>query len=85
MEEALRVISMNKPCPTDESFAFQVRLQLLKQRAAYIREQHDKDSARTATASVTPSVPGLLYLKTLLGQLHDLKSSLPPDFHQRGE
>ncbi|OJJ45055.1 hypothetical protein ASPZODRAFT_153355 [Penicilliopsis zonata CBS 506.65] len=78
MEEALRVIGANKTCPTDEAFAFQVRLQLLKQRAAYIREQHD-----TAVAPVTTSVPGLLYLKTLQGQLHDLVSSFPSNLHQR--
>lgn len=85
MEEALRVIEMNKPCPADEVFAFQVRLQLLKQRAAYIREQHEIDRARTATASATTSVPGLLYLKTLQGQLRELRSSFPSDIHQRGE
>ncbi|KAF2813174.1 uncharacterized protein BDZ99DRAFT_251042 [Mytilinidion resinicola] len=83
MEEALRIIEMNKSCLTDEAFAFQVRLQLLKQRAAHIREQQI-DGARTATASVTTSVPGLLYLKTLREQLHELKSSFPPDLLQRG-
>jgi hypothetical protein len=85
MEEALRVIGMNKACPTDEAFAFQVRLQLLKQRAAYIREQHETDHTRTATPSVTASVTGLLYLKTLRRQLHELTSSFPPDLHQRGK
>ncbi|KAH8701970.1 hypothetical protein BGW36DRAFT_109180 [Talaromyces proteolyticus] len=84
MEEALRLIEMNKSCPTDEAFAFQVRLQLLKQRAAYVREQNETDRAHSPTASVTFSVPGLLYLKTLLGQLHELRSSIPPDLPQRG-
>lgn len=85
MEEALRIIETSKSCLADEAFALQVRLQLVKQRAAHIREQHDIDSARTATASATTSVPGLLYLKTLGEQLHELISSFPPDLLQRGE
>lgn len=80
MEEALRVIETNKSCTADEAFALQVRLQLLKQRAADIREQNE-----TATASVTTSVPGLIYLKALREQLHGLIASFPPDLLQRGE
>lgn len=80
MEEALRVIETNKSCLTDEAFAFQVRLQLLKQRAAHIREQNET----AATASVTTSVPGLIYLKALRGELHGLISSFPMDLLQRG-
>ncbi|KFY78967.1 hypothetical protein V498_09002 [Pseudogymnoascus sp. VKM F-4517 (FW-2822)] len=79
MEEALRVIETNKSCLTDEAFAFQVRLQLLKQRAAHIREQNET----AATASVTTSVPGLIYLKALRGELHGLISSFPMDLLQR--
>lgn len=85
MEEALRIIEMNKSCPADETFAFQVRLQLLKQRVAHIREQNEIDHDHTATSSVTTSVPGLLYLKTLKEQLHGLISSFPQDLLQRGE
>lgn len=85
MEEACRVIENNKSPPTDQAFAFQVRLHVLKQRATYIREQHEGDHPRTATASVTGSVPGLLYLKTMRRQLRELISSFPPDIHQRGE
>ncbi|KAI1750361.1 hypothetical protein F4782DRAFT_541578 [Xylaria castorea] len=83
MEEACRVIEKNKSPPTDQAFAFQVRLHVLKQRVAYIREQHEGDRPRTATASVTGSVPGLLYLKTMRGQLHELISSFPADIHQK--
>ncbi|KAI3316856.1 putative C6 transcription factor [Xylariaceae sp. AK1471] len=83
MEEACRVIEKNKSSPTDEAFAFQVRLHVLKQRAAYIREQHETDRARTATASVTASIPGLLYLKTLRGQLRELTSAFPHVLHQK--
>ncbi|KAF2492494.1 hypothetical protein BU16DRAFT_574455 [Lophium mytilinum] len=85
MEDALRIIEASKACLTDEAFTFQVRLQLLKQRAAHIREQQEIDGARTATASVTTSVPGLLYIKTLREQLHGLMSSFPPDLLQRGD
>ncbi|KAI0444045.1 putative C6 transcription factor [Xylaria telfairii] len=83
MEEACRVIENNKSPPTDQAFGFQVRLHVLKQRATYIREQHEGDRPRTATASVTGSVPGLLYLKTMRRQLRELISSFPPDIHQR--
>ncbi|KAI1734529.1 hypothetical protein F4680DRAFT_437822 [Xylaria scruposa] len=83
MEEACRVIEKSKSPPTDQAFAFQVRLHVLKQRVAYIREQHEGDRPRTATASMTGSVPGLLYLKTMRGQLHELISSFPVDIHQR--
>lgn len=85
MEEALRIIETNKSCPTDQTFAFQVRLQLLKQRAAHVREHHEIDRGRTAEASVATSVPDLLYLKNLREQLHGLMSSFPPDLLQRGE
>lgn len=84
MEEALRIIETNTPRLADKAFAFQVRLQLLKQKAAHIREQNEIDRACTATASVTTSMPGLLYLKTLREQLHGLISSFPPDLPQRG-
>ncbi|OBT78006.1 hypothetical protein VF21_03127 [Pseudogymnoascus sp. 05NY08] len=84
MEEALRIIETNTSCLTDKAFAFQVRLQLLKQKAAHIREQNEIDRARTSTASATTSMPGLLYLKTLREQLHSLISSFPPDLLQRG-
>ncbi|KFX86201.1 hypothetical protein O988_09718, partial [Pseudogymnoascus sp. VKM F-3808] len=80
MEEALRVIETNKSCLTDEAFAFQVRLQLLKQRAAHIREQNET----AAAASVTTSVPGLIYLKALREELHRLVSLFPLDLLQRG-
>ncbi|OBT85687.1 hypothetical protein VE02_05950 [Pseudogymnoascus sp. 03VT05] len=84
MEEALRIIETNTSCLTDKAFAFQVRLQLLKQKASHIREQNELDRARTATASATTSIPGLLYLKTLREHLHSLISSFPPDLLQRG-
>ncbi|CAG7938510.1 unnamed protein product [Penicillium nalgiovense] len=82
MEEALRVITLRKSCATDEVFVFQVRLQLLKQRADYVRQQDEIDCARTGTAHVAASAPRFLYLKTLRTQLHELISSIPPDLHQ---
>lgn len=39
MNEALQAIGANKTCPTDEVLAFQVRLQLLAQRTAHVREE----------------------------------------------
>lgn len=80
MEEALRVLERNKPyLPTDEAFIFQVRLQLLTQRAAHIREQHEADCAR---AAATP-VPAFLYLKSLQKQLQDFKDALSPELRNK--
>lgn len=85
MEEALHIVETNKGCPTDKEFAFQVRLQLLAQKAADIREQHEADFARAATTATTAHVPALLYLKALLGQLQELKTSLSPELQQQGK
>lgn len=84
MEEALQVITMNQSCPGDQPFVFQVRLQLLKQRADDIRQQDETDCARTGTTP-TASVPRLLYIKTLRRQLDELRSSFPPELLQRGK
>jgi hypothetical protein len=84
MEEALRVIEKNKPYPTDEGFVFEVRLHLLMQRAAHIREQHDADRARTTAATAGP-VPGFLYLKALRGQLQEYRDALSPELKQQGK
>ena len=41
MEEALSIIRREKECPSDETFAFQVRLQLLAQEVAQLQSQQD--------------------------------------------
>ncbi|PCG90497.1 Hypothetical protein PENO1_055370 [Penicillium occitanis (nom. inval.)] len=82
MEEALRILERNKPYPTDEAFIFQVKLQLLTQRAAHIREQHEADRARIATAAATP-VPAFLYLKSLQKQLQDFRVALSPELREQ--
>ncbi|GFF74811.1 hypothetical protein CNMCM6936_001766 [Aspergillus lentulus] len=76
MEEALQVLTLAEACSTDRLFVPQVRLQLLKQRADDVRQQ---DEARTATAPALVSAPHLLYLKTLRKELHELRSTFPPD------
>ncbi|GAW22291.1 hypothetical protein ANO14919_118270 [Xylariales sp. No.14919] len=83
MEEACRVMERNELLSTDRAFAFQVRLHVLKQKAAYVRDQHERDRASTVTTSAPSSVPSLLYLKAIRGQLHELLSSLPTDIYQR--
>lgn len=84
MDGALRAVEDSKVGSTDEAFAFHVRLHKLKQEATYIRQQREADLAHTETGAVSTSVPGLLYLKSLRGQLHDLVVSFPPHLHQRG-
>ncbi|GAQ05067.1 hypothetical protein ALT_2388 [Aspergillus lentulus] len=76
MEEALQILTITEACSADWLFVSQVRLQLLKQRADDVRQQ---DEARTATAPAAVSAPRLLYLKTLRKELHELRSTFPPD------
>ncbi|KAI1426938.1 hypothetical protein F5Y12DRAFT_739230 [Xylaria sp. FL1777] len=83
MEEACHLIEKNDFLPTDRALAFQVRLHVLKNKAAYIRDQHERDCTSTTTSSATGSIPSLLYLKTMRGQLHELVSSIPTDIHQK--
>lgn len=86
MEEALRMIEKNKPYPTDERFVFEVRLHLLMQRAAHIREQQETDRARTtATTTTAAPVPAFLYLKALRGQLQEYRDALSPELQQQGK
>lgn len=81
MEEALDVISMNEVCPSDEAFAFQVRLQLVAQKVAQVREQHKADRTDVATLPA----PTSLYLEVLQKQLQELKASLSPYLRQMGK
>ncbi|KAI0109053.1 putative C6 transcription factor [Nemania sp. FL0031] len=85
MEEACRLIEGNKSSSSDQAFAFQVRLHVLKQRAAHIREHQEsgRDRVRTGGTSATGSIPGLLYLKSMRRQLREITSSIPADIDQR--
>jgi hypothetical protein len=85
MEEALQILERIRPYPTDEAFIFQVKLQLLTQRAAHIREQHEADRARIATASATTPVPAFLYLRSLQKQLQDFRDALSTELRQQGD
>ncbi|PYH96454.1 putative C6 transcription factor [Aspergillus ellipticus CBS 707.79] len=82
MEESLRSIALTKSCPADELFVYQVRLQLLKQKADAVRQQDETDHDRTGTAPMAASAPRLLYVKALRGQLHELMYSFPPELCQ---
>lgn len=85
MDEALRVITMDNSCPTDKLFVAQVRLQLLKQKAEYVRQIEETGFARPGSATSPATAPRLLYLKSLRRQMHELKSSFPPDLAQIGK
>lgn len=85
MEEACHVIEKDNASPADQVFASQVRLHVLKQRAAHIREQHERDRASATAASTSSPIPSLLYLKTMKAQLHELTTSFPADVLQKGQ
>ncbi|KAL4869772.1 hypothetical protein BDV12DRAFT_72234 [Aspergillus spectabilis] len=88
MEDSLSAISRNPFCPTDEMFAWQIRLQLLIQQANEQRDQRELDrypatANSKATASATPSSSKdpLLhkwYFEALQTKLHELRASIPP-------
>jgi hypothetical protein len=84
MEEALRFITMDKSCASDELFVSQVRLQLLKQRAEDIRRQDEADYLSTGSTPLA-SAPRLFYIKTLRKQLQELRASFRPELPQIGK
>jgi hypothetical protein len=85
MEEGLQIIRMNKDCPSDEVFAFQVRLQLLAQKVVQVREQHEANRTESKTTGAPPPNLAYLYLGVLQGQLQELKDSLSPHLQQMGK
>ncbi|OBT39040.1 hypothetical protein VE00_10699 [Pseudogymnoascus sp. WSF 3629] len=83
MEESLRAIEANRECHSDVAFAFQVRLQLLAQKAVQVREQREWDSARV-DSDTGPALSANFYIRTLQEQLHQLNESLPATLQRRG-
>lgn len=84
MDESLRAIEANKESSTDVAFAFQVRLQLLAQKAVQFREQREWDFAR-AGSYPGPALSANLYIRTLQTQLHQLGDALPLSLQERGK
>ncbi|XXG98168.1 hypothetical protein Hte_004489 [Hypoxylon texense] len=84
MEEGLHALSVNKACPTDEVFAFQVRLQLLAQRSIHIRDQRQEDSTLIAPSTTATPLPASIYVRSFHSQLQELRASLSPDLAQDG-
>ncbi|KAL6858330.1 hypothetical protein ACO1O0_005791 [Amphichorda felina] len=74
MEQGLAAISMNRDCPTDSDFAFQIRLQLLADKAVRVYRQQEMDPGQAVTETAT--LPALASLTTLQGQLKELRKSL---------
>ncbi|OKL61931.1 hypothetical protein UA08_03017 [Talaromyces atroroseus] len=75
MEEALKSIETNEGCPSDESFAIQVRLQVLSQKALNIREPQEVDETTPFATS--------MYVKVLQTQLKELRASFSPRLQRR--
>lgn len=82
MEEGLAVITSSGSgveCPSDACLASQVRLQLIAMRATQVREQCQLPGQPPAVILPAPS---LLYIKTLMGQVQDIRVSIPPALQQ---
>ncbi|PYH87575.1 hypothetical protein BO71DRAFT_177541 [Aspergillus ellipticus CBS 707.79] len=70
MEEFLYRVETNTQCPSDAVLAFQVRLQMIAQKAVQVRDQHDTD------------LPIAFCTKALSAQLQDLKIHMSPELEK---
>lgn len=70
MDECLQLLIQARECPFDESFAHQVKLQLIW------REYENVNFS---------SVPPAFCLKTLYSKLNEVKSSMSPQLQENGE
>ncbi|KAJ5272900.1 hypothetical protein N7478_008025 [Penicillium angulare] len=66
-------------CPSDAALTTQVRLQLLTMKAAQVRERAQLPDHPPPESL---SLQDLLYIKGLMGQLQELRASIPPEFQQ---
>ncbi|KAJ5418996.1 uncharacterized protein N7487_002546 [Penicillium crustosum] len=81
MDEGLAALiasgySAGAECPSDAALAIQVRLQLLAMKAAQVRERAQLPGPPSTGDSFTSSS------LTLMGQLQELRASIPPAFQQ---
>ncbi|KAL4905452.1 hypothetical protein BDW74DRAFT_152649 [Aspergillus multicolor] len=82
MEEGLAAIVANGnsvECPSDAALGIQVRLQLFAMKAAQIWEQGQLPDQPPPE---TLSPQALFYIKTLMGQLQEIRASIPPALQQ---
>ncbi|CAI7624697.1 unnamed protein product [Penicillium palitans] len=84
MDEGLAALiasgySASAECPSDAALAIQVRLQLFAMKAAQVRERAQLPDHPPPE---TLSVQALAYIRTLMGQLQELRASIPPAFQQ---
>lgn len=88
MEEGLQLIEATASkgmSPSDSNFAVQIRLQIVIQRAALVREQLEADRSLAPTNTAATPVSTNLYMKVLQGQLKELRNSFSPDLQRRGK
>lgn len=80
MEEYLHSLTANKNCPTDEIFAYQVRLQLMAQETVGAREKLEFNRHQGIA-----SPPLSLFLNPLQKQLQDLKMTMTSHLSPNGK
>lgn len=76
MDEGLAALVTNRECPTDAAFTLQVRLQLLGQKAARIRQQQQMEQGYMQAPAETTFMTALVSLMALQEELQGLKTSL---------
>ena len=76
MGEGLAALSASRMCPTDAALVAQVRLQLVSQKAVHIRQQQQTEQAYMQAPAGTTSMPALLSLMVLQGDLQGLQASM---------
>ncbi|KAK3331763.1 hypothetical protein B0T19DRAFT_472787 [Cercophora scortea] len=84
MEAGLAAIASNthaaNDCPTDATFALQVRLQLLAQQSRDIRHQQQLEQGPVVPGTEMSSLPALIALTALQGQRQEIQLSLSLPF-----
>ncbi|KAH8655793.1 hypothetical protein BX600DRAFT_440281 [Xylariales sp. PMI_506] len=76
MEKFLNTIATSKAYQSDDVLVYQVKLQMLSQKTTLLREHREFE--RLAAPSTLPDLfPAYSYLKTIQGQLENLRKDLP--------
>jgi hypothetical protein len=83
MTNALAAICSSHSGPKDSTLAAQVRLQLLAQKAAQVRQNQSLEQGQVASTNILAG-PALTALESLQGQLEELRTSLFASDPRRG-
>lgn len=84
METGINAISFSSMTPSDSCFSFHVRLHILMQEAAQVRERCEMGLTSGKSSSEASSIPNVLYLKSLRSKVHELVTNCLEQANQKG-